>query len=74
MVLVNSAIEAGNICGGALLLSMSLTLFENIPLREKKNNAHRQQRCCFFRLFCFVLFLIMLFKDLLPGSGNTPNK
>lgn len=56
MVLRNSIIEAGNIYCGALLLSISLKLFENTPLRGKKNNECRQQRCFFF--------LMLLFKDL----------
>lgn len=55
----NSIIEAGNIYGTALLLSSSLKLLENFPLRDNKD--------------AFVSFML-LFKDLLPGFGATPNE
>lgn len=66
IVLRKNAMEVGNICDEALLLSMSLKLFENIPLRKKKSSACRQQRCC---CYCCWWCFLLLFKDLLPGSG-----
>lgn len=49
----NSAIETENVCGGALLLSMSLKLLENIPLREKKKK-HACRNKDVFSFVCFV--------------------
>lgn len=69
MFLKNSVIKAGNICCGALLLSISLKLFENTPLREKTMYAGNKDAAGFLFCFCFTL----LFKDLLPGSGATPD-